>query len=55
MRRVAGGAGSAGVTFVAEVPMPVDGYAALFAEVELETDGEPFRLSTQIRVIPEGL
>lgn len=54
MRPAPGGAGSAARDFVAQAALPLDGYAALFVDVEFETDGEPFRLSTQIRVFEGG-
>jgi PhoPQ-activated pathogenicity-related protein len=51
MRALPGSVGSVAEAFVGEVPLPSAGFAALFAEVEFEGDGAPFKLSTQIRVV----
>ena len=49
-----GGTKSGAAVFQAEAPLPLDGYAAFFVEVEFESADGPFRLSTQIHVIEGG-
>ena len=53
MRQVTSGAGSVAAEFTAEAPLPPDGYAALFVEVEFGIE-DAFKLTTQIQVVEAG-